>query len=293
LTQDENVLVVINFHGNAGNVGQGYRPQTYKSLTSASTRIHVLTVDYRGFGRSTGIPSEAGLITDGVALVNFVLDLGIPPERIVLLGQSLGTQVASAVSLHFASPAESARLLPPAETEFNAAALATLPSRKEPVTFASVILAASFPSLPKLLKVYRLGGLVPLLSPLRVYPTIQNFVLRFIHECWRTSDRLAALVAASAKQDLPLNLQIMHAANDYDISWRMGDENFKACVAALREVDGGDVEVKAVGDWGETIKKDVKVGNTKVSWQLLMSGGHNRIVADVPIALAVMRGFGL
>src|ERR1700712_3972751 len=37
LTEDPESRIVINFHGNAGHVGQGYRPQTYKSLTSASS----------------------------------------------------------------------------------------------------------------------------------------------------------------------------------------------------------------------------------------------------------------
>lgn len=290
---------MLNFHGNAGNVGQGYRPQTYKSLTSASSKIHVLTVDYRGFGRSSGSPSEAGLIADGVALVSYVLELGIPPERIILLGQSLGTQVASAVALHFASPSESINLLPNATTDINPGAVVSLQSdtTRKPITFASVILAASFPSLTKLLKVYRLGGLVPLLTPLRVYPSIQNFVLRFIHEPWDTSLRLSALVKAAASQNLPLHLQIMHSANDYDISWRMGAENFAAAVMGLQEVSQskgeGEVEMSSIGEWGETIRKSAKLGEVKVEWTLLMSGGHNRIVADVPVALAVVRGFGL
>ncbi|KIW01546.1 uncharacterized protein PV09_07024 [Verruconis gallopava] len=290
---DPEARVVINFHGNAGHVANGYRPQTYKSLTSASSKIHIFTIDYRGFGRSTGVPSEMGLITDGVALVNYVLSLGIPPERIVLLGQSLGTQVASAVALHFADPTASAALLPSAETDINFTDDSTLLSKdREPVAFSGVVLAASFPSLVKLLKVYRFAGLIPVLSPLRVYPYIQSVLLRFIHESWNTGDRLAALVSSAIKNEHHLNLQILHAANDFDVNWRMGQDNFESCVAAMKAA--ADVSVEATGEWGETIKKVARWHDkVKVEWQLLMSGGHNRIVADVPVALAVMRAFGL
>ncbi|KAK5004087.1 hypothetical protein LTR28_009360, partial [Elasticomyces elasticus] len=91
LTRDPDAKIVINY--------------TYRSLTGIPN-THVLTIDYRGFGLSTGSPTEAGLITDGVALVNWVIDVaGIPPDRIVILGQSLGTAVASAVALRFADPA--------------------------------------------------------------------------------------------------------------------------------------------------------------------------------------------
>ena len=108
------------------------------------------------------------------------------------------------------------------------------------------------------------------------------------------------VINLNLNQDLNLNLQIMHAADDYDISWRMGLVNFETCVEAVRNAtSAGDVEVevKSVGDtWGETMRKSIvagREGNVKVEWTLLMQGGHNRIVADVPVALAVMKGFGL
>lgn len=54
---------------------------------AAKPNTHILTIDYRGFGHSSGSPTEAGLIVDGVALVDWVLNVaGIPPERIVILG---------------------------------------------------------------------------------------------------------------------------------------------------------------------------------------------------------------
>jgi hypothetical protein len=87
---------------------------------------------------------------------------------------------------------------------------------------------------------------------------------------------------------------MIHGWNDKDISWRMGEENYRAAIKALKDVGGEDVEVQSQGDWGETIKKQATYKDEiKVEWHLLMQGGHNRIVADVPVALAVMRGLGI
>ncbi len=45
---------------NAGHVAQGIRPASYHALTDTSN-YHVLAIDYRGFGHSSGSPTEAGL----------------------------------------------------------------------------------------------------------------------------------------------------------------------------------------------------------------------------------------
>ena len=60
---------------------------------------------YRGFGHSTGSPTEAGLIIDGVTLVSWIISVtNIPRERIVILGQSLGTAVSAAVARKCTEP---------------------------------------------------------------------------------------------------------------------------------------------------------------------------------------------
>lgn len=55
----------------------------------------MVAIDYGGFGTSSGTPSEAGLQTDALALADWAGTVaGVPPERIVVFGQSLGTAVA-------------------------------------------------------------------------------------------------------------------------------------------------------------------------------------------------------
>ena len=243
-------------------------------------KIHVFTVDYRGFGHSTGDPSETGLITDGIALVNYILGLGIPSSRVILLGQSLGTQVASAVALHFADPAASARLLP-ASIDLDPT-LRPSPS-PEGTDFASVILVASFPSLPKLLLTYRISGLIPVLSPLRVYPYLQNLLTGFLRDTWPTSLRLAALTTAAAKEGRRLRLHILHAHDDWDISYHLSEENFHACKIALSKTTTEGTSVRSRGAAGETRRKDVWLGDAdapgearlKLILEILVTGGES------------------
>jgi uncharacterized protein len=85
--------VVIYFHGNAGALN--LRAGRFKWLTADGTGLVALS--YRGYGGSTGKPSETGLINDAMAAYDFAA-ARYPPKRIVLWGESLGTGVAVAVA---------------------------------------------------------------------------------------------------------------------------------------------------------------------------------------------------
>jgi fermentation-respiration switch protein FrsA (DUF1100 family) len=78
---------VLFLHGNAENVsthiGSVYWLPDYG--------FNVFMFDYRGYGRSQGKPTLAGLHTDfGAALETLLQMDGIDPERIVVFGQSMG-----------------------------------------------------------------------------------------------------------------------------------------------------------------------------------------------------------
>ena len=84
---------ILIFHGNAGNIGDGARPEHYARLRALG--LNVLTFDYRGYGESEGSPTEAGLYRDADAAFGFLRDsLGIQPGRIWIFGHSLGSAVA-------------------------------------------------------------------------------------------------------------------------------------------------------------------------------------------------------
>ncbi|MEK4032333.1 alpha/beta hydrolase [Methylocystis sp. IM3] len=62
------------------------------------------SVSYRGYGGSSGSPTEFGLMRDDEAAYREIRERGYPSDRIVLMGESLGTAVATAVaSVHDAA----------------------------------------------------------------------------------------------------------------------------------------------------------------------------------------------
>jgi uncharacterized protein len=83
---------VVYFQGNAGSLRRPRVQQHLKTLYDLG--YSVLSFDYRGYGRSTGVPSEAGVYADGLAAYHHLTRAGIPPARIILVGQSLGSAVA-------------------------------------------------------------------------------------------------------------------------------------------------------------------------------------------------------
>lgn len=84
-------MVLLWFHGNAGNLSQ----RADLMIELAAVPIQVFIIDYRGYGRSEGRPSERGLYRDARAAWRFLTeDRGIAADRIVILGKSLGGAVA-------------------------------------------------------------------------------------------------------------------------------------------------------------------------------------------------------
>lgn len=86
------VPTLIYFHGNAGNMG--FRLEN-SSKMYARTGINVLAMDYRGYGKSTGKPSEPGLNLDADAVLDWALaHPKLKGSPMVLFGRSLGGAVA-------------------------------------------------------------------------------------------------------------------------------------------------------------------------------------------------------
>lgn len=83
-------VATLLFHGNAGNLT--HRSEHIREITSAGSAL--LIIDYRGYGRSQGTPTESGLYADGDAAYRYLLEQGWKPAQIILHGESLGTTVA-------------------------------------------------------------------------------------------------------------------------------------------------------------------------------------------------------
>ncbi|MFN6398753.1 MAG: alpha/beta hydrolase [Planctomycetota bacterium] len=80
--------VVLIAHGNAGHVAS--RAGWLKYLQE-QLRVSVFMFDYRGYGRSEGIPTVQGSIEDAIAARKKLCELAqVNDSQIVLMGESLG-----------------------------------------------------------------------------------------------------------------------------------------------------------------------------------------------------------
>ncbi len=84
--------VVLMLHGNGGDIANrmGYVSTLHENGFDG------LFIDYRGYGESTGEPTEQNTYEDALAAWRYLTETrGIAPERVIVLGRSLGGAVAS------------------------------------------------------------------------------------------------------------------------------------------------------------------------------------------------------
>src|SRR5580700_5406171 len=84
--------VFLYFHGNGGALR--WRDERFRALIADGSGLVALS--YRGYGGSSGRPTETGLLKDAAAAYAFAIGR-CPAERIVLWGESLGAALAIAV----------------------------------------------------------------------------------------------------------------------------------------------------------------------------------------------------
>ena len=99
--------VLLILHGRSGNIAG--RAGIARRL--AADGFGLLMVDYRGYGASSGRPSEHGLNEDAFAAYAWLTRHGVAPDRLVVIGQSLGN--APAASLAAARPVAALVLVSP------------------------------------------------------------------------------------------------------------------------------------------------------------------------------------
>ncbi len=88
--------VLLWCHGNAGNVS--HRLENMRQLFQRGISLFIF--DYRGYGQSTGEPSEAGFYQDALASYDYLIQQRrIAPERLIIFGRSLGSGVAGEVAV--------------------------------------------------------------------------------------------------------------------------------------------------------------------------------------------------
>lgn len=84
---------VLHFHGNAESAFSQTQLRHCQNLTALG--LNVLGFDYRGFGLSAGVASEAHMDEDAEAAYQELRRRGIPSDHIILWGHSLGSGPAT------------------------------------------------------------------------------------------------------------------------------------------------------------------------------------------------------
>ncbi len=83
-------------HGNAGNIS--YRLENMRLLFQRGISIFIF--DYRGYGRSTGQPTEEGFYQDALVSYDYLIhQRKTSPERLIIFGRSLGSSVAGEIAV--------------------------------------------------------------------------------------------------------------------------------------------------------------------------------------------------
>ncbi|SRR6266849_5998440 len=83
-------VVTLFLHGNAGNIT--HREPHIREIMAAGSSV--LMLDYRGYGKSDGRPTERGLYEDAASGYRYLIDRGYRAAQIVVHGESLGSAVA-------------------------------------------------------------------------------------------------------------------------------------------------------------------------------------------------------
>ncbi|ELR03358.1 hypothetical protein VC83_01661 [Pseudogymnoascus destructans] len=274
LRDNPDARLIIHMHGAGGTVGSGYRVPNYHALSAGQPgKIHVLTFDYRGFGRSTGTRSESGLILDALAVADWAMNVAsIPSCRILIFAQSMGTAVSIAVSKHLAL-------------------------QHPPVVFAGTILVAPFVDVATLVATYRVAGTIPVLAPLAKLPLLFNYLQRFIQDKWLSKDNIAQYVRANEVNGEMYRLTIIHAEDDYDIPchhtptifWHVVNASVYSGISC-DELEARKLESKVdLGAAGSVM--EWRAENGVIREEILKTGLHDVIMGYPVITMAVMRSF--
>jgi hypothetical protein len=91
--RDADATWVLYLHGNASTVASRMNVKHYGGLRDLG--LNVLAPEYRGYNGLEGVPSEAGVAADARAAYDYLRDrVGVPADRVVIFGWSLGAAVA-------------------------------------------------------------------------------------------------------------------------------------------------------------------------------------------------------
>lgn len=266
LKNDPESRLVIHTHGSSGALTAYARADTYRFLSALSPgKIHVLAFDYRGFGHSTGSPTEDGLREDVLSVYKWAAEVAmIPPERIVVFGQSMGA--GPAISLAHELSIQN-------------------------IAVAGLIITGAITSVPECLTEYRIFGLRIL--PISRFPALLSWLTRGMQNKWPNKQRLTDFIQQAPRY----HIEIFHAKDDPIVPWYLSNEFFQCATAAPCDGRMSQIDIEL-----EKEKRRIEMGEGgwAVEWptargllrqEVTRYGLHDQIMAHPQIAMAVYRAF--
>ncbi|KAI0144287.1 Alpha/Beta hydrolase protein [Xylariaceae sp. FL1272] len=258
---DPEARLVIYAHGATGSLASIWRPESYRALSSASPyKIHVLAFDYRGYGLSEGSPNEKGLQKDVLAAFSWATEVAqIPPLRIVIFGQSLGSGVAISLARDLA---------------------------RRRIDVAGLITSGGFTDVATLSATFAI-------PPLAKFPSVLSFFTSRLANTWENWDRLADFVRASERY----HIQLIHAEDDPAVPSAHCDAFFRhavnASVSGHMTSEEFEREKSArrmdLGEGGSVVEWHTSKG--LIRQDVTRYGVHDAILSYPLIGMAAVRAF--
>lgn len=184
---------VIYLHGNGLNRAASFRTRICQDVAERMN-ANVVAIDYRGYGDSSGVPTEEGVVDDAYAAVMYVRSHSLNETTskrpsLTLMGQSLGTAIATQTALRL---------------------------YREGIYLDSLVLLAAFKALRPMVIEFRLAGIVPMLGFLNYFPYKEEILDYFVHYKFDTMSALEEMVRGYTEDSpvLPPSILLMHALDD-------------------------------------------------------------------------------
>ncbi|KAG2201817.1 hypothetical protein INT47_004374, partial [Mucor saturninus] len=174
---------IIYFHGNALDRAAPWRVDLYKQILNRFGKVNIVTIDYRGFGDSESSPSEFGLALDAHATLKWLNDRNVPNSRVILIGHSLGTGVATTLAYDMALSDKPAKAL---------------------------ILNAGYSSMATLIFEYNVLPFLPLLAPIKRIPDLEQWLLSKLNHKFDSLSRIGyiqcplLIIYGTADMEIPI-----------------------------------------------------------------------------------------
>ncbi|CAG9989448.1 unnamed protein product [Clonostachys byssicola] len=276
LKDNSNARLVLYFHGASGTLASGWRPDSYRSIYAAdSVNTHILAFDYRGYGKSSGEPSESGIIQDALTIAAWAMEVAdIPPERIVVYGQSLGSAVSIAL-------------------------VNELVKREQRTHFAGLIVTATFSDVAQLAATYRIGGVIPVLSPVAKVGPLFKYLTSRLASTWDNQKRLGEIIELAEQFDITL----LHAEDDPIIPIDHSHRLFRHMINVVEEAEiysGVDANENLTerlesrresrGEGGSVVEWPTSKGT--IRFLTLNYGAHDEIMSHTATSIAISKAFG-